>query len=417
MSSVFKSLSLSPQNGSQKPKRQRVAGLDEKHKAIIEGCLVYRVGLSVRSNREFDSKLDTLKRCRDVPDMTHHGTVTYTPRTSWDADFARLQNHLSEEALLPFQVAFHLQRLAQSAFLPPNTVVRLLPDIIQLVASSPLEVCVRVIRKLFHLIEFPAPHLEASEFTVKTFKARLKEYREVANREYLFQELDIPGVDSGNMILIHRASITPTSIKLGGPEAETNNRVLRKYKGFHDYFLRVQFCDEDSSDIHYSPNEGNENIYHERFKNILRNGIRIAGRYFEFLGFSSSSLRMHSCWFVAPFLLDGRILNSRGIIHDLGNFTVIRAPAKCAARIGQVFSDTPDSITLAPDVQQEMPDVEHHGRVFSDGVGTMSEEVMHAIWSKLRRKTKIKPTCFQIRFSGRLPTNFFIQDLLTVTRC
>ncbi|RAL66283.1 hypothetical protein DID88_005953 [Monilinia fructigena] len=51
-------------------------------------------------------------------------------------------------------------------------------------------------------------------------------------------------------------------------------------------------------------------------------------------------------------------------------------------------------------IVEKIPDVERNGRCFSDGVGTMSESLMHKIWDKLPNKNLMKPTCFQIRYRG-----------------
>lgn len=93
--------------------------------------------------------------------------------------------------------------------------------------------------------------------------------------------------------------------------------------------------------------------------------------------------------------------DAQHIVRDLGKFGDIRSPAKCAARIGQAFSDTPNAITLDDSVSvKRIPDVERNGRTFSDGVGTMSMSLMHLIWEKLPNRNLIKPTCFQIRYRG-----------------
>lgn len=47
-----------------------------------------------------------------------------------------------------------------------------------------------------------------------------------------------------------------------------------------------------------------------------------------------------------------------------------------------------------------MPDVKRNGRVFSDGVGTMSSSVMRKIWKAVPSMRDLKPTCFQVRFQG-----------------
>lgn len=62
-------------------------------------------------------------------------------------------------------------------------------------------------------------------------------------------------------------------------------------------------------------------------------------------------------------------LQDRKIISQLGEFSAIRSPAKCAARIGQTFSDTPIAVQIDPSIVREVKDVENNGRVFSDGVG------------------------------------------------
>lgn len=88
------------------------------------------------------------------------------------------------------------------------------------------------------------------------------------------------------------------------------------------------------------------------------------------------------------------------LIADLGDFSLIQSPAKCAARIGQAFSDTPTAVPLRTEVQT-IRDVELNNKVFSDGVGTMSPGVMAQIWAKLPNKG-LMPTCFQIRYKGML---------------
>ena len=89
------------------------------------------------------------------------------------------------------------------------------------------------------------------------------------------------------------------------------------------------------------------------------------------------------------------------IIGDLGHFRDIRSPARCAARIGQAFSETPYYISLEDlDVTVlEIPDVERHGRVFSDGVGTASLSVLKFVWDVIPER-KNAPTAIQVRFRG-----------------
>lgn len=90
-------------------------------------------------------------------------------------------------------------------------------------------------------------------------------------------------------------------------------------------------------------------------------------------------------------------------MKDLGDFSDIRCPARCAARIGQAFSETPFSVDLddfGADVWN-IPDVTSSdgSRVFSDGVGTLSQEIVHGIWEAIPQH-KAAPTAFQVRYQG-----------------
>jgi hypothetical protein len=98
--------------------------------------------------------------------------------------------------------------------------------------------------------------------------------------------------------------------------------------------MRVFFADEDGLSAFHDSRASQDEVY-DRFKGVLNKGIFIAGRHYEFLGFSHASLRYHQVWFMVPFLDDGKTINARDVIRDLGDFSNIQCSAKCAARIGQ----------------------------------------------------------------------------------
>lgn len=110
--------------------------------------------------------------------------------------------------------------------------------------------------------------------------------------------------------------------------------------------MRVTFVDEDGESVRYDRKADQELIYEERFKRFLRDPFSLPGREFKFLGFSHSSLRSQTCWFMAPFFHDGTLLLTKMVIARLGDFTKFRSPARCAARIGQAFTDTTGMIAL-----------------------------------------------------------------------
>ena len=103
---------------------------------------------------------------------------------------------------------------------------------------------------------------------------------------------------------------------------------------------------------------------------------------------------------MAPFTIGNQLVYARGLRASLGDFSKIQSPAKCAARIGQAFSQTFSSVTLPKEAINTMPDVERNGRVFSDGVGTCSPSVLKVIHDAYGQSRLLKPTLLQIRFQG-----------------
>lgn len=114
---------------------------------------------------------------------------------------------------------------------------------------------------------------------------------------------------------------------------------------------------------------------------------------------------------MAPFVHEGSLLFDRRLISGLGDFSKIRCPAKCAARIGQAFSETPIAITVDHGVARRIADIERNGRLFSDGVGTISRALLEKIWKVLPPERKGRPRAFQIRYSGTLSTRYFLTPL------
>lgn len=125
--------------------------------------------------------------------------------------------------------------------------------------------------------------------------------------------------------------------------------------------------------------------------------VMIGGRGFVFLGFSHSSLRARQCFFMSPFVHDGRLINAAQLIKDLGDFTSFRSPARCAARIGQTFSDATDTLRICQGVTRRMPDIKRNGRNFTDGVGTISPSLLKKVWHEFGKTRKKRATLLQIR--------------------
>ncbi|EXJ58741.1 hypothetical protein A1O7_06171 [Cladophialophora yegresii CBS 114405] len=343
-------------------------------------------------------------RARQVLSPVQQHVEAAEPQKPYKAEMNALLERLEgvdamhSPASLPFNVKFQLQALAQNAVLRPRIIHGLLGDIDAMISRAGPQICTYAIRSLSH--ELPSRCLRIDDDTAMLLAARsILQDAETRMKEggLLPEELQ----NIGGRAHIHRVTFTPAGMYLYGPEHVNNNRVLRKYSENHDAFIRVQFCDENGDPIHYNANWSNDTIYYSRFKKILNEGFHIAGRRYAFLGFSHSSLRAQSCWFMAPFIHDGSLLYDRQLIQGLGDFSEIRCPAKCAARIGQAFSETPIAVTVTEGVAQVIDDIERNGRVFSDGVGTISKILLEKIWAALPVEGKArKPRVFQIRYSG-----------------
>ncbi|KAG1828633.1 RdRP-domain-containing protein [Suillus variegatus] len=203
--------------------------------------------------------------------------------------------------------------------------------------------------------------------------------------------------------------LTPTRHILEGPLPDQSNSVLRKYNN-HECFLRVTFQDENRSKLRRDFESSINDLLKERYRPILLRGYRVAGRQFQFLGYSMSGLRDHSVWFMTPFTDEsGTLLDAESIRGNLGDFSqLVHQPARLAARWSQAFSGTDPSITLLPEeIDYDYPDRKSpSGNVMTDGCSPISVELAKDIWRSLqkgkKRPAKLRniPSAFQFRLGG-----------------
>ncbi|PYH92297.1 rna-dependent rna polymerase [Aspergillus ellipticus CBS 707.79] len=388
-------------NATMVPSQSRKCSLGEEHAETVGQCLVYKF---------MTSPIDLLAAIQDLKEweipIVHHD-IGWLPVGDASKLSSQMKNLMEELATytrkrsLPFGILYQLQALAYNAYLPPYTVRGLARKLCQLMKAEGKCITVLAMKKMFDMIDWPSPHGNPADFEVDSLMELLKE-NEKEIRQDLLQTGHILG-PTRNLAQIHKVMVTPTRVSLHGPELEPKNRILRRFPNHHDYFIRVQFCDESGQDLHFNSHVSHNDVF-ARFKSVLTQGIQIAGRRYSFLGWSHSSLRSHAVWFSAPFVDDnGEFQTHFSIIKALGDFSKIQSPARCAARIGQAFTETPFSINLTSssiDVE-EIPDVTSKDgmRVFSDGVGTLSWDVAAFIWDNIPRE-KGYPTCFQVRMGG-----------------
>lgn len=177
---------------------------------------------------------------------------------------------------------------------------------------------------------------------------------------------------------------------LEGPTKVQSNSVIREYWEYRDHFIRVDFLDENQSQLRFDREVDGPSFLQSHVGSILKGGFKVAGREFQLLGYSNSSLDSHIFWFVHPFDYRSRrqgvateLMTAERIRASLGDFSEIVLPAKYAARIGQAFTSTSCSISLSLDEWEEIDEIleeREDPKSHTDGVGRISEELADEIW-------------------------------------
>ncbi|XP_071927361.1 probable RNA-dependent RNA polymerase 1 isoform X1 [Coffea arabica] len=213
----------------------------------------------------------------------------------------------------------------------------------------------------------------------------------------------------GGLVYVRRVQVTPCKVYFCGPEVNVSNRVLRHFSEDIDNFLRVSFIDEEGNKMfatdlspRIAANVNQRTKIYERILSTLKNGIVIGDKKFEFLAFSSSQLRDNSVWMFAS--RPG--LTAADIRTWMGDFSRIRNVAKYAARLGQSFSSSTETLNVGTHEIEMIPDIEVRGGyfgasqyVFSDGIGKISAQFARQVARKCGFITST-PSAFQIRYGG-----------------
>ncbi|KAK0488744.1 RdRP-domain-containing protein [Armillaria novae-zelandiae] len=197
--------------------------------------------------------------------------------------------------------------------------------------------------------------------------------------------------------------VTPTMQVLAGPLPDQSNSVLRRYNN-NGAFLRVSFQDEDSGKPRRDESVSIDGLLQHRYQPILTGGVIVAGRKFDFLGYSMSGLKEYSFTFVRPFKFQGRRYDADTIRKELGDFSqVIHRPALLGARWGQMFSTSLPSVEISPDMIRRIPDRTAGSglnALFTDGCSTISRDLMIVVKDKILRRTEAVPSALQFRLGG-----------------
>ncbi|ETN44943.1 uncharacterized protein HMPREF1541_09818 [Cyphellophora europaea CBS 101466] len=382
LSYAFSALRMGPRPTT----KFRVCTLPGLGQATFGSCLTYSlffptatVGLHNRIQSMTSRKIPIIVKSEGV----------LLPLVDYAGSVLRLNAQL-DHLKCSYARRFQIEGLWRNGLLSPSEVLQLMPAMLELQSCSGESALTKALQRLNLQMSF----LDA---TTDSTTRGLQEAADALRQPPTL--LEDEGISSAarDEVSIYKVTVTPVGHYLSGPELIAANRVLRQYREHSEYFLRVYFADENEDRLEFDRDYSNDEIYRGRFLNVLRNGLEIGGRRFQFLGFSHSSLRSSTVWFMAPFVYQGTLLFARSLIGKLGDFSGIRCPAKCAARIGQAFSETTAAITVDQNVVWPIKDVEYSSYRFTDGCGTMSK----SIWKMLKGKSRApQPTSYQIRYQG-----------------
>ncbi|XP_027151290.1 probable RNA-dependent RNA polymerase 1 [Coffea eugenioides] len=210
------------------------------------------------------------------------------------------------------------------------------------------------------------------------------------------------------LVYVRRVQVTPCKVYFCGPEVIVSNRVLRHFSEYIDNFLRVSFTDEERNKMFPSDlsprkaaNENGRTEIYERILSTLKNGIVIGDKEFQFLAYSSSQLMENSVWMFAS----RPDLTAADIRRWMGDFSEIRNVAKYAARLGQSFGSSRETLNVGRHEIEMIPDIKVRDAyrstveyVFSDGIGKISAQFARQVATKYG--LSYTPSAFQIRYGG-----------------
>ena len=306
-----------------------------------------------------------------------------------------LKNCFDWFSTLNLKIAFQLEKTLRNLLLDPTEVIYLKPIINDLVTKHTL-------LDLQDILMYFNENLSGYE----KFGTTADAFEEITEclKDAISKHRRIPIIDDESIYQCHSVTATPTALNLEGPYPEQSNRVIRLYKQYSDYFLRVSFTDEDHLMLRLGRNIDRKHYLESRIGALL-NGFQLCGRQFEFLGYSASALKTHSVFFVTPFIMDNVSINADKIRRNLGDFAKeIYYPARLGARLSQAFSSTSNSITLLASELKEIDDIVNplNKNCFTDGVGMVSSDLAKRIWKTQKNSSKRHgpPSAFQFRLGG-----------------
>ena len=206
---------------------------------------------------------------------------------------------------LPFGVAFQLDKAINNRVLSINEALTLQEALLELSETYP-EHAAPILSEYFACLQEKRSirrkkrssrrrHSQGDHSLVERLNHIIYEY--LVEQQKPRNRLAPPNITTS---CTYQLIVTPTRHILEGPNVDKSNSVLRKF-GNHECFLRVSFRDEGGSKLQKDLRTSISQLLAMRYQPILLEGCLVAGRRYQFLGYSMSGLKEHSMWFVTPF--------------------------------------------------------------------------------------------------------------------
>lgn len=300
LSSMLESLGLAPPPLL----RHRRSTLEEAQQAIVPFVNVLRLCFAnpYSGGEKFKSKM----RLIDRRVHGYHGTRPAHRALFTTHSLGDLQEWCMRQE---YSIAFQVHAILCKRLVAPATLLDLVPTFGQIIQDLTSDEVVSILKRFGHIIKEPEEGME-------DWKPRQFLRYCIDNRATNVARRVVSPGETSRLFECYHVTITPTSQLLIGPIPETSNRVLRWYLDYQHHFLRVEFAEEDGNNLRLDREVDSAKFVQQRFGGVLVNGIKVAGRRFEFLAYSQSALREHVVWFVSPFSTS-RKLPRNSLLNDV----------------------------------------------------------------------------------------------------
>jgi RNA-dependent RNA polymerase len=200
-------------------------------------------------------------------------------------DMIRIHDQLCQ---LPWIVAFQMESLLRNMAIDFKEANALYPVVLQTIEDRGEEFVATALRHF-------GKHANLLFYSEDEVAIDVVELFRQSTHESDHQHTLIP--TDGSLYSAFHVDVTPTTMRLGGPFTEQSNRVIRTYDAKHQVcFLRVSFVDEAHLQYRFDHEIDGREFITNRIGPLLYNGLKIAGRRFDFLAYSQSALREHAVW-------------------------------------------------------------------------------------------------------------------------